>query len=184
MLARQPNVMVPRMDDGRARRLFDEHFDYVWRLLRRLGVAESAVDDAAQQVFWAAIHRMREVGRGAEKAFLTGAALRIASNQRRSQQRRRREVHDEAPLLEAIDPAGTPEDLVAQKRALRVLDRALEELPPDLREVFVLFELGDLAMSEIAEVVRIPRGTVASRLRRAREQFVAIAARLHGELHG
>jgi RNA polymerase sigma-70 factor (ECF subfamily) len=171
------------MDDALVRALFEEHFDYVWRLLRRLGVAESAVDDAAQQVFWAAVHRMREVGRGAEKAFLTGAALRVASNQRRSQKRRAREVHDEAPLLAAVDPGGTPEDLVEHKRALSLLDRALEELPPDLREVFVLFELGDLAMPEIAEVVGIPRGTVASRLRRAREQFVAIALRLQGGQH-
>jgi RNA polymerase sigma-70 factor (ECF subfamily) len=184
MLATQPSTEEFRMDDARARLLFGEHFDYVWRLLRRLGVAESAVDDAAQQVFLVAVHRMHELGRGAEKAFLSGTALRIASNQRRSQQRRQREVADERPLLEAVDPGGSPEELVEQKRALALLDRALDELPADLREAFVLFELGDLSMPEIAELLHIPRGTVASRLRRAREQFVVCALRLQGGHRG
>jgi RNA polymerase sigma-70 factor (ECF subfamily) len=171
------------MDEARVRRLFDEHFDYVWRLLRRLGVAESGVDDAAQQVFWIALQRMQGAGPSAEKAFLTGTALRIASNQRRSQQRRR-EVNDEAPLLRAVDPGSTPEELFEQKRELALLDRALAELPEELRSTFVLFELGDLSTPEIAELLQIPRGTVASRLRRARELFVGAALRLQGGQRG
>ena len=52
-----------------------------------------------------------------------------------------------------------------------MLDGVLEQMDSDLRTVFVLYEFEDLSMAEIAEVVAIPRGTVASRLRRAREDF-------------
>jgi RNA polymerase sigma-70 factor (ECF subfamily) len=52
-----------------------------------------------------------------------------------------------------------------------MLDGVLEQMDDDLRTVFVLYEFEDLSMAEIAEVIAIPRGTVASRLRRAREDF-------------
>ena len=57
------------------------------------------------------------------------------------------------------------------KRQQEVLGRLLDQLEPDLRTTFVLFELEELTMAEIAGALEIPPGTVASRLRRAREQF-------------
>ena len=52
-----------------------------------------------------------------------------------------------------------------------MLDGVLEQMEVDLRTVFVLYEFEDMSMAEIADIVAIPRGTVASRLRRAREDF-------------
>jgi RNA polymerase sigma-70 factor (ECF subfamily) len=58
------------------------------------------------------------------------------------------------------------------------LDEVLDALPMDLRAPFVLFELEELSTAEIAAMLSVPAGTVASRLRRAREEFRAIVARV------
>ena len=70
-----------------------------------------------------------------------------------------------------MDPAASPEELADRWRARVMLDRALEAMPMDLRKVFVLFDLEELTTTEVASVLHVPRGTVASRLRRAREVF-------------
>jgi RNA polymerase sigma-70 factor (ECF subfamily) len=59
-----------------------------------------------------------------------------------------------------------------------VLQEVLDQMPLELRAVFVLYEIEELTMAEIAEAVGIPPGTAASRLRRARESFHAIVRRL------
>jgi RNA polymerase sigma-70 factor (ECF subfamily) len=58
----------------------------------------------------------------------------------------------------------------------------LSKVDPDLVEVFVLYEIEGLTAPEIAEVLQIPLGSVASRLRRAREQFRDVAARVEKSL--
>ena len=74
--------------------------------------------------------------------------------------------------------APSPEELVDRRRARELLDALLEEMPLELRVVFVLYEIEQLTSAEIAEVVGVPLGTVASRLRRAREDFTARVARV------
>lgn len=162
---------------GRLRAAFDQHFDYVWRLLRRLGVHEASVDDAAQQVFLTLSGKLAQVTHGKERAFLTGTAFRVASNQRRGE-RRSHERADEEPIARAIDPAPSPEELVDASRQRVWLDRTLDRLPLELRAVLVLFELEDLTAPEIATLLDLPVGTVASRLRRARQVFLEAAEEL------
>ena len=58
----------------------------------------------------------------------------------------------------------------------------MSSINPDLLEVFVLYELEGFTSPEIAELLGIPLGSVASRLRRAREQFRAAAARLQEDM--
>src|SRR5689334_14306305 len=59
--------------------IYEQHFDTVWQGLRRLGVAESALDDAAQEVFFIAFRRIAEFeGRSTLKTWLYGIALRVA----------------------------------------------------------------------------------------------------------
>jgi RNA polymerase sigma-70 factor (ECF subfamily) len=71
-----------------------------------------------------------------------------------------------------------PDEAFARRQQRAMLDAALDELPLDQRAAFSLFELEELTFSEIAEVLEIPRGTVASRVRRAREAFTLAAHRL------
>lgn len=163
--------------DARLRAMLEAHYDFVWRSLRRLGVPSTDVDDCAQQVFWVAAKKLDDIQEGSERAFLFGSAMRVASDARRSRSRRR-----EAPALpeestEAPDPGPDPEQAASMRRARAVLDEVLDAIPMDLRAPFVLFELEEMSTAEIAAMLGLPTGTVASRLRRAREEFQAIVAR-------
>ncbi len=154
---------------SRLSRMATAHLESVWRTLRRLGVPPADIDDAVQQVFLAVVPRLGELPPPREHAYLLGIAVRIASNWRRTHRRRREVFH--APLPDEGDEQAGPEATLEQKQIRRLLDQALDTLPQELRVVFVLFELEELSMSEIARLLDLPPGTVASRLRRAREQF-------------
>ncbi len=165
--------------DGRLRELFDRHFDFVWRSLLRLGVASGAVDDATQEVFLVVMRKLDRIEPGRERSFLYGTALRVASDSRRARQRRG-EIAGEisGAVLEALaDPAPAPDEILERSEARRRLDAFLASLPLELRGVFVPFELEGLTMAEIADALGIPPGTVASRLRRARDAFHAFVSR-------
>lgn len=161
---------------SRLSELVEQHYAFVWRLLRRLGFSESDSDDAAQQVFMTASRRIADIRFGSERAFLFSTAVRVASRARRSTQRRR-EVFD-AGLEDELDPAPTGDELLERSRARAELDAILQEMELDLRVVLVLYELEELTSPEIAELIGVPLGTVASRLRRARQDFEARIARL------
>lgn len=158
-----------RVDAALVRELVDEHQRFIWRLLGRLGVREADLDDAVQQVFMVLTQKAElEVLAGSERAYLFGVALKVARTHKRSMARRR---ESSAPPAEPVDPTASPETLSEQHEARRLLDQILDSMPADLRVPFVLFELDDMATAEIATLLSLPSGTVASRLRRAREWF-------------
>ena len=164
-----------------ARRLVDQHFGFIARSLRRLGVPEVDVDDASQQVFLVAAHKLDRIEPGNEKAFLFGIALRVASESRRA--RRRRTVREGAAAAETTtSDSESPEQLAANRQARALLDEILDAMPENVRAVFMLFELEEMTMAEIAKVLDVPPGSVASRLRRGRELFHSEAARRRGQL--
>jgi RNA polymerase sigma-70 factor (ECF subfamily) len=154
----------------RFRSLLVKHFDFVWRCLRRLGVPSSSVDDAAQEVFWIAARKLDRIEPSSERAFLFTIVIRFASNVRRSRMRSR-ELSDNALVEAAIDPHADIEVLIDQRRARDLLDVVLDALPFELRTVLMLSEGDGMTMLEIASLLAIPPGTVASRLRRARQVF-------------
>ncbi|HEY3255349.1 MAG TPA: sigma-70 family RNA polymerase sigma factor [Polyangiaceae bacterium] len=155
--------------DTRARALVNDHFDFVWRLLRRLGIPEADADDAAQQVFIVGTRRLADIPIGSERTFLYGSALRVASNMRRNSARRERFIRSVPAESDAA--ARTPHDELERRQALAFLDRLLSVLDDDQREVFVLCEIEELTAPEVASIIGAPVGTVASRLRRARQSF-------------
>jgi RNA polymerase sigma-70 factor (ECF subfamily) len=154
------------------------HADFVWRSLRRLGVPESLADDATQQVFATYARKVDLVRPGSERAFLFATLSHVAAHVRRSLARRRELPEDD--VHEVVDPSPRPDEAAERREARAILDDALEALPFELRTVFVLFELEELSAPEIAELVGIPAGTVASRLRRAREEFRKAVNRVRG----
>jgi RNA polymerase sigma-70 factor (ECF subfamily) len=155
---------------ARLERLIAEEYRLVWRLLRRFGVPESAVDDATQQVFLVIAERLADIKPESERSFAFGTALRVAQSVRR---RAAREAPELEPELRVAEQP-LPDELSDQRRARERLDRILDALPDELRSVFVLFELEGMTSPEIAAVSGLALGTVASRLRRAREQFRAL----------
>jgi len=156
-------------DSRAAEETFRTYFTDVWRFLRRLGFSVDAADDAAQDLFFVAVRRLDEIEPGRERAFLLGSALRIAKNLQRKRDREVPTSPDEVD--DAVLDEGTPEDKLDDVKARALVYRLLAGLDEDLRVVFVMFELEELTMHEIADLLSIPIGTVASRLRRARDEF-------------
>ncbi len=182
-LTRQPLVALP--DSGlppilegvlsksqrelRLRQLVERHVQLVARILRNAGTADADIDDDVQRVFITLSNRLDEVRVGAEKSFLVQTALHMAAHSRRTAARRR-ETLTEAPP-EQNDHAAGPEEMTQRHQMRRALDGILRAMDADLRSVFVLFEIEEMTTTEIASILEIPSGTVASRLRRARLDF-------------
>ncbi len=159
--------------------MFKEHGPYVWRVLRRLGVRESDVEDVCQEVFVVVHRRLPDFeGRSSVRTWVYGICIRTASDYRKRAVHRREVLTDEPPeLVSTSDPHGE----LATKRSRQTLDRILASLDDDKREVFVLYEIEGLGMAELCEAVGCPLQTGYSRLHAARA-LVQEAARLaHAE---
>jgi RNA polymerase sigma-70 factor (ECF subfamily) len=150
------------------REVFREHGAFVMRTVRRMGVPASDVEDISQNVFLV-VHRHlgSYEGRGTVKGWLFGIVRRAVADHRRAR-RRRPEIPTGEPPAGSIEPAAEADVDRARERAM--LDRALDALDDDKREVFVLFELEQMPMVEVAAAVGCPLQTAYSRLYAARER--------------
>ncbi len=174
---------VSKEDQGaRIRRGFADHFDLIWRTMRRLGLASAEADDAAQEVFVVYARKIAEIDPEKERSFLFGTAVRVAANARRARSAARGGDASDASIDDLRDPAPPLDDQLDSARARALLDEALSSLPEDLRVVLVLSELDEMTAPTIAEMLEVPVGTVASRLRRARESFSKVAQRMRARL--
>jgi RNA polymerase sigma-70 factor, ECF subfamily len=177
----RPRPVVSSAEGGavsperRLRNLVDQNYDFVWRTLRYLGVPDAGVEDAAQQVLCVLARRLQDISAGAEVSFLFNTAVRVAKDVRRSAQRRPAAPSADIDAFVALDPS--PEDLLDERRAHDTLREVLGSIPEDQRMVFVLYEIEELTMADIARLLAIAPGTAASRLRKAREVFQRLVAR-------
>jgi len=160
------------------RSMYDEHVDFVWRNLRRLGVAPADVEDRTQEVFVIAHRRFDQFedrGHG-PRAWLFQIVIRVASDARRH---RRRHPEDSdggvAELRGWIEPEQPAE--VARREALGRLDQALATIDVARRAVLVLHEIEEMTAPEIGRILSIPLNTVYSRLRVARGELEEALAR-------
>jgi RNA polymerase sigma-70 factor, ECF subfamily len=156
--------------DGVIAALYDAHADGVWKSLHRLGVRAADVPDLLQEVFFV-LHRRRDEldpSRPIEP-LLWGIALGLARNYRRRAFRRLEVAGDTDAGPAASDPEA---DLIAARQR-RSAERALDELEPEKRAVFVMFELEGLSGQAIASALGVPVGTVHSRLHAARAALTA-----------
>jgi RNA polymerase sigma-70 factor (ECF subfamily) len=156
--------------------LVREHFQLVWRTLRRFGLSDADADDGAQEVFLIVDKKLPTIDLGKEKAFLVSVARRVASTKRRSLSRRREDAGVE--VVERATDDHSPEEVSSLRQAREQLERILDSMPSEVREVFVLFELERFTGPEIARTLELPEGTVSTRLRKGREIFRVAAARL------
>ncbi len=154
--------------------VFREHGPHVHRLLRRLGVPESDVDDAFQEVFVVVHRKLGELERPASvRSWVYGICIRVSAKHRRLRSAAREVAEEEGS--EPVDPM-TPAESINAKQAREVLSTILDQLDPDKRAVFVLYELEERPMAEVAQMVGCPPQTAYWRLRMAREE-VAEAVR-------
>ncbi|MDB4975877.1 MAG: polymerase sigma factor RpoE [Myxococcaceae bacterium] len=154
--------------------LYGEHFNFVWRSLRRLGVHPSWVEDAAQDTFLVVHRRLADLRPDASaKAFLFGIALRVARDYRRRAQRKHAVSLD---VEKEVSQLSGPFERAAKAQAVRKLEAFLATLDEDRAAVFVLSELEGMTAPEISQALGANQNTVYSRLRTARERFIAFAA--------
>lgn len=182
-----PPLPRPIKQPDRLRQLVTDHLDFVWRNLRRIGNSGADADEFVQEAFLIASRKLDEIRPGSERSFLLAIAMNVASTRRRSYSREAIRI-DRSSVTCSPEPTPTPEQAVEQSQARRELDLILNAMSLDLRTVFVLYELEELSTKEIATLLDLKEGTVASRLRRAREEFRANVAErnrsvvsLHGE---
>lgn len=171
--------MAPDLQPGPSldtARVFREHAAYVWRVLRRLGVEERDVEDVCQEVFVVVHRRLPEFeGRSSVRTWVYGVCVRTASDYRRRAGHKREVVTDSPPeQVSADDPHGA----LAGRQARQKLDAILAELDEEKRAVFVLYEIEQATMADVAEAVGCPLQTAYSRLHAARAKVAAAVARL------
>lgn len=162
-------MAVVRPGDLDAGALYDQHVDFVWRMIERFGVSPGSIEDAVQEVFLI-VHRRRSEFRHASsvRTWLGGIAIRVAKDFRRSAERR---GHRDGMGATVHDISIGPHEVVEQGQAMKLVLEALDTLDDDQRTVFVLAELEELSTPEIAEVTGANVNTVSSRLRLARKYF-------------
>lgn len=158
--------------------IYRDQLRYVWRLVRQLGVAERELEDVVHDVF-VTVHRQLPQYDATRpiRPWLAGITFRVASTHRRRASTQR-EIAAQPMVDELAQNLQGAEDELQQREARRIMLELLERLEPDRRAVFVLHELGELSMPEVAEAIDAPLNTLYSRLRLARRQFAAEVRRL------
>lgn len=156
--------------------VFSENASMAWRALRALGVAEADVDDVCQEVF-ITVHRRLPTfdGRSAVRTWVYGICVRVAADYRKRVRSRRELGADEPP---EVVVAPRQEDAVSIRQARAELHRILDGLDDDKRAVFVLYEIEELTMNEVASALGCPLQTAYSRLHAARREVAAAVERL------
>jgi RNA polymerase sigma-70 factor (ECF subfamily) len=162
--------------------LLREHGQFVWRVLRRLGVSVADVDDVCQEVFLVVHFKLPEFeGRSTVRTWLYGICVRTASDYRRGRARRQVLASNvqQSSMAEQNQKMEQPQEtLLAVHQACAALDRILDELDDDKRAVFVLYEIEELTMAEAATVLECPLQTAYSRLHAARREVEAAVSRM------
>jgi RNA polymerase sigma-70 factor (ECF subfamily) len=168
--------------------LYREHFLFIWRSLRRLGVRESSVDDAVQDVFLVAHRKLAEFeGRSSHRVWLFAIAIRVAAEYRRRDGRLQLDEDGTGVAIQSSHVRGAsapfdPEKTLGLRRQVQQLDELLGTLSDPQREVFVMAEVEGFSVPEIAEALGEKLNTVYSRLRLGRSRFErALARQQHGE---
>ena len=159
-----------------------EQAAFVWRVLARHGVADGQLEDVSQDVFLA-LHRSlpRFEGRSSLRTFLYGICRRVASNHRQLAVHRREVATDELPEPAAGEHGDVAFEALADKQSLALVQALVARLPAEQREVFMLYEVDELTMREIAEALDCSQNTLFSRLYAARKALAAELTRLRAQ---
>ena len=158
--------------------VYAEQFAFVWRNLRRLGVHEASLRDAAQDVFVVVYRRLEDYEpRAPMRSWLYSIVRRVARDHAR--RRRRKDPRERADADEIADPRALPPDRGAEHNESRALLLSLlDTLDDEKREAFVLSDLEEMTAPEVAQALGVNINTVYSRIRAARRELrEALSAR-------
>jgi RNA polymerase sigma-70 factor (ECF subfamily) len=156
--------------------VYRDHFAFVWRSARRLGVRDASLDDVVQEVFVIVHRRLGDFeARSTLRTWLFGITLRVARDHRRSAVRKSPEGSVDPDTLHASSPG--PGESIEKAEAVRLLHAILDEMDDDRREILVMAELEQMSMPDIAGTLGINVNTAYARLRAARLAFESALAR-------
>jgi RNA polymerase sigma-70 factor, ECF subfamily len=155
--------------------VYEDHFDFVWRSAAYRGVPAALMDDVVQEVFVVVHRKLPEFeGRSSVRTWLFGILRKVIRDQLKKKSHRPSGVE---LIDEHASIAPSPADALEKKRAADTLEKILESMSEEQREVFVLLEIEGMSGKEIAEAIGVPENTVWSRIRAARGIFNAGLAR-------
>jgi RNA polymerase sigma-70 factor, ECF subfamily len=158
------------------RAIFEEHFDYVWNSLRHMGTPEPDLEDLTHEVFLRVHERLGDYDPARPlRPWLFAFAFRVASGHRRLARHRREVLR---PSESTQDPAPGADEAMAKREDGALAMAALAAIEIDRRAVFVLHELDEVPIPDVAAALGIPTATAYSRLRIARDEFQRAARRL------
>ena len=160
--------------------VYAEHFPFVWRCLRALGVPSSGLDDGAQDVFLVVFRRLPTFqGQATLRSWLYGIVRNVASNHRRS--RRRKGLPQPLPASEPVHPGPGPVERAQEREAAAFIEGFLRGLRERKRDVFILAVLEEMSIPEVAAALSVPLNTAYTRLRSVRADFQRALSRHRGE---
>lgn len=181
----QPDVELRRLS---ASELFAAHAPFVAKFLWRMGAPDNEIEDLVQDVFLVAHLRDGFVEDQAKPTtWLASIAFRVWSSERR-RFRRHSELSNEGAIARAQARGPTPVEALVAAESLDRVRSVLKQLDEHSRAVLILTDFDGASCVEVAQALRIPVGTVYSRLHKARKRFARAYEKLskHGtqERHG
>jgi RNA polymerase sigma-70 factor (ECF subfamily) len=162
--------------------LFLPHLDAAYNLARLLTRDAQDAEDVVQEAYLKALRAFPGFRGESGRPWLLTIVRNTAFTWLRVN--RSRGVHDEFHEETHMSCGFTPEAESLRKERSGAVARCVEQLPPDFREVIVLREMEELSYNEIAEITDVPRGTVMSRLARARARLCECLKATMGNLVG
>jgi RNA polymerase sigma-70 factor (ECF subfamily) len=161
--------------------VYAEHFSFVWRMARRLGVADEALDDVCQEVFVVVHRRLHEFeGRSSLKTWVFGILHNVVLVHHRALGRKSPAHRSAAPLVDPetlVDAAAGPYEQLSNAQASAIAQRLLDQVDEDKRTILVLVELEEMSVAEVSEAIGLNLNTTHARLRAARKQFTQAVTR-------
>ena len=153
----------------------NEYGKAIYSFCRQLTGNRQEADDLYQDTFLKAMELNGKIDyNNNPKSYLLSIALRIWKNKKRKYAWRKR-IADTRSIVEEQDaemdaPAGpSPEERAIDKEECDIVRRAVEKLPERLKLTVLLFYMEELPAKQIAAILKIPTGTVLSRLHQARK---------------
>jgi RNA polymerase sigma-70 factor (ECF subfamily) len=176
---REPSAQGGASESLEFSQIYSRYFGFVWSSTRRLGVSECELDDVVQDIFMVIHARLRTLEKPESiRSWIYGIIRRSVSTYHRA--KRSKKVSNIALSAEPevhFSSAPSPLEVVERDDEAKLLWSLLEGLDPPKREAFVLVELEEMTVPEIAMALEVPVNTVYSRLRVAREELEAALLR-------
>jgi RNA polymerase sigma-70 factor (ECF subfamily) len=171
-----------RGEDAAWEDLVKSHSKRVFGICYRFTGSNGEAQDITQDVFLRVFQSLKSfrAGEGSFVVWLTRLTrnLLIDHYRRGKMSRMTDSIEEQLPVMEARGTGDTrAESLIEGREASEILQGALKKLSPDLREAVILRDLEELVYREIAEILRVPEGTVKSRLNRGRAELARVLRR-------